>query len=153
MLTVSNTSPAPVCVPVVGGKAGVMVCFPTGESIVPLPAEGVPQIGVAEIVPIGGGTYRVIVRLASAWQLCTRENLLRLGISLSVETMQRLIRAGFVCGNQPTPQIFEFDYYSYEAHQRATRDPEFWDRVEPGQTLTNRARNRAMCRISPANKD
>jgi hypothetical protein len=54
--------------------------------------------------------------------------------------MKRLIIAGFVRGMQVTPGVYQFDYYAFREHEARARDPEFWDRAEPGQTLTNRKR-------------
>ena len=136
----STTAPASSRVPVVGAKPGVEVELVPGKKFVPLAAADVHPVGVAELVPAGDGTFRPVVRVCPQWFSLSQANLRRLGIGISRAGLKRLIVAGFVRGMQVTPGVYQFDYFSYRAHEGQAADPEFWDRKEPGERFTNRQR-------------
>lgn len=131
-------------VPVVGAVPGTLVEVVPGKKFVPLPITAVPPVAIAELVPAGDGTYRVVARICPQWFTCQSANLRKLGIGISGTSMLRLIRAGFVDGQQTTPQVHQFDYYSYQGHMQRAADPEFWDRTEAGYRKTNRQRYREV---------
>jgi len=126
--------------PVIGAKPGTHVEPLPGRKFVPLELEAIDAVAIAELVPAGDGTFRLVARICPQWFSCSTKNLRRLGIGISGSSMLRLIRAGFVEGRNETPQVTQFNYFSYRDHQIATNDPEFWDRTEPGQAFTNRQR-------------
>lgn len=130
-------------IPVIGAKPGTTVEVVPGKTYLPLTAESIESVGVTELVPAGGGTYRPIVRVCPRWVMLTKRNLRRFGIAISDSGMARLIVAGFVKGMAVTPGVRQFDYFSYLAHEAGVAaDPEFWDRTEPGQLFNNRERYR-----------
>lgn len=128
--------------PVVGAKAGAVAEVLPGQRIVPLPDAILPEVVVADVVPAGDGTFRLIGRVSPRWFPVKTEVLQKLGIGISRQSMKRLIWAGFVKGQLTIPGVFEFNYQSYLEHHAKATDPEFWDQKEPGQKLTNRERLR-----------
>jgi hypothetical protein len=133
----------PTSIQVIGAKPGTTVQPVPGKVYYPLPDSGVELIGVAEMVPAGGGTWRPVVRVCPRRVPIRPDELKRLGIAISPAGMVRLVRAGFVAGGQTTPGINQFDYLDYRRHEAAVEsDPEFWDRTEPGHSLSNRLRFR-----------
>lgn len=129
--------------PVIGAKPGTTVQVLPGKTFVPIAPDSIEAVGVTELVPAGDGTYRPVVRICPRWVMVTEKNLRRFGIAISARGMVRLITASFVKGMTVTPGVRQFDYFSYRDHEAAVAaDPEFWDRVEPGQLFTNRDRYR-----------
>lgn len=133
-------SSATASLPVVGAKPGTFVTPLPGKTFIPLALDCVDYVALAELIPAGDGTFRVVARICPQWFSCSTKNLRRLGIGISGTGMLRLIRAGFVEGRNETPQITQFNFHSYRQHQLATNDPEFWDRKEPHHEFTNRQR-------------
>ncbi len=126
---------------VVGAHPGTRVQIAPGATLAPIPAKSVPPFALAEWVPAGDGTWRMVARVCPEYFCCTQKNLVRLGIDVSKRTMQRLIVAGFVRGQKTTPGIYQFDYASYVAHVEAVAaDPDFWNKTAPGEELTNSER-------------
>lgn len=134
---------APHRVPLLGARAGVGVQVAPDKRITLHDTEPLERLCVAELIPIGGGTYRVVPRLATTWVRFSRDRLLKLGIELSENTMQRLGRAGFIRIRQPSPSSYEFDFQSWLNHcAQVEADPEFWEKkVNTGAGIrTNRQR-------------
>ncbi len=127
-------------VPVVGAHEGVTVEVVPGRKFVPLPPASVPHVAVCELVPAGDGTFRPVARLCPQWFSLNEANLRGLGIGVSRASIKRLIVAGFVTGQQVTPGVYQFDYFSFREHVQRTCDPEFWDQTAPGHKQTNRQR-------------
>lgn len=130
-------------VPVIGALPGTTVEPVPGQRYVALAADNViPPVAIAQLVPQGGGTYRLMAQIAPRWFAVTEENLKTLGIGISRKSMIKLIRAGFVEGQQTLPQVHQFDYHSWLAHLEASKESGFWERAElrgsPAQRLTNR---------------
>lgn len=88
-----------------------------------LPAKMIPRVGVTDWQPAGDGTYRPIVRIHEAMVRVTDAARVT---GLPYLALRRLITAGFVRGDQPTPGNVLIDLHSYYDHVQATRDPEFW---------------------------
>lgn len=128
--------------PVVGALPGARVEVAPGRTFAPVSPEYVPTLAIAELVPAGDGTFRMMARICPRQFSCSAKNLRRLGIDISAQTMRRLINAGFVRGGKTTPNLYLFDYYSYLEHEKAASDPEFWDQTQPGQKFTNLERFR-----------
>lgn len=128
---------------VIGAKPGASVELVPGKLYVPLAPEFIETVGVHEWVPAGDGTWRAMVRVCPRKFTLTPKNLKKLGISISVRGLRRLIAAGFVQGEPVTPGVHQFDYFDYRRHEAAVgQDPEFWDKTEPGKNFTNRERYR-----------
>lgn len=87
------------------------------------PAAVIPRIGVFDWQPAGDGTYRPIVRLHECLVKASEFAPL---VGLNYLTLHRLLRAGFVEGSQPSPQVILVNATSYFLHQEATKDPDFW---------------------------
>lgn len=128
--------------PVVGAKEGTVVEIVPGRRSQDLCDDALPPLALAEVIPQGGGTFRLVARMSDHWFSNNTKTLRRLGIGISGTSMKRLIRAGFVEGQQTTPQVHQFNYHSYLKHMERARDPEFWDQTDPGHTKTNRERFR-----------
>ncbi len=133
---------AATVLPVIGAKPGTLVEIIPGRKFVALPVNSVNQLAIAEMVPAGDGTFRIVARICPRYFSCSAKNLRRLGIDISKRTMQRLINGKFVRGQKTTPNLFQFDYFSYLEHEAAASDPEFWDRTEPDQRFSNLERFR-----------
>jgi hypothetical protein len=129
-----------VKLPVIGARPGVTVEALPGRRYVPIPVEAIDPIAVAEVVPCGGGMFRIVARIGPQWFSCKAKILRGLGIGISGTSMTRLIRGGFVEGWQVTPGVFQFNYHSFKRHEEASSDPDFWERTEPGHRFTNRQR-------------
>jgi hypothetical protein len=132
--------PSPSTIPVIGALPGTLVELVPGKKFLPLPPATVEHVAVCELVPAGEGTFRPVARICPQWFSLNQENLRRLGIGISRAGMKRLIVAGFVVGQQTTPGVYQFDYFSYRAHAEKAQDPEFWDQVTSGHGHTNRQR-------------
>jgi len=91
--------------------------------LIDAPAEAIPRVGLFDWQPAGDGTFRPIVRLHES--LVKASELAPL-VGINYLTLHRLIRAGFVEGSQPSPQVILVDATSYFAHQEAAKDPDFW---------------------------
>ena len=129
--------------PVLGGRPGLTVEAIPGRRIELRDPEPLDRHCIAELVPLGGGTYRVVPRLATIWLRFARDVVGKLGIGISGSTMRRLGEAGFIKIRQISPSCYEFDYASWLAHCAAVEaDPEFWDTVvqTPAGRMTNRER-------------
>lgn len=132
-------------VTVIAAQPGTTIEVAPGQSIAPLPPEDVQTIGLAEMVPMGNGQFRQIVRICPRWWRISRDDLTRLHITISEMTMRRLVEAGFIRGGPITPWVYQFDIYSYFDHvARVESDHEFWHRREPGQQLSNINRYRQV---------
>lgn len=129
-----------VTVPVIGAVDGTTVEIVPGRRFVPLANDAVRPVALAELVPAGDGTWRLVARICPQWFPVSSESLRRLGIGLSRSSLKRLIIAGFVEGQLTTPGVYQFDYFSFREHTRRAADPEFWGTVEKGQRLTNAQR-------------
>jgi hypothetical protein len=128
---------------VIGAKPGATVELVPGKTFVPVSPSSVETIALAELVPAGDGTFRMVARVCPRCFTLTPTNLKRLGIAISVRGMRRLIDAGFVKGEAITPGVRQFDYFDYRRHEAAVAsDPEFWVRKQTGQSFTNRDRYR-----------
>ena len=122
-----------------------MIEVAPGKSIIPLPADDVQTIAIAELVPTGNGQFRQIARICPRWFRIAREDLVRLHITISEMTMRRLVEAGFIRGGPITPWVYQFDVYSYFDHvARVEADHNFWNNKEPGHQLTNQERYRKV---------
>lgn len=139
-----SSSSAQLQIPVIGARAGVTVEPVPGQRYSPVPAGDnvIHPVALAQLVPNGGGTYRLVAQISPRWFAVTSDNLRKLGIGISRKSMVKLIRAGFVTGSHTLPQVHQFDYQSWQAHLEATQTPGFWDREEirgdPPRRLTNR---------------
>lgn len=111
---------------VIGARPGTMVEIVPGKKIAALDISQIERVAIADILPQGDGTFRAVARVTSRWLSVTPRNLRKLGSDHSVRTVQRLIKAGFVRGRQPSPRVNEFDLLSYLEHLEACEDPEFW---------------------------
>ena len=152
MVSTSSTLPlapapeafAPISMPVHGCRPGIVVEYVPGKRAEikdPDPLE--ERFCIAELVPIGGGNYRVVPRIALTWLRFGREDLRRIGVRVSQSTLHRLGRAGFINIRQISPSCYELDYQSWTTHCAAVEaDPEFWDRevMTPAGKRTNRQR-------------
>lgn len=128
---------------VVGARPGTSVEIQPGKTFLPLPPENVNTLALAELVPVGDGTFRPVVRICPRWFTVSRRDLRKLNIPISEMTLRRLITAGFVKGEPVSPGITQFDFFSYLEHvRRVGEDPEFWDKTEPPHNFTNRERYR-----------
>jgi hypothetical protein len=133
------SSSAALSVPVIGALPGVTVEPLPGQRHVPIAADNViPPVALAQLVPQGGGHYRLVAQIAPRWFAVTTENLKKLGIGISRKSMIKLIRAGFVSGQQTLPQVHQFDYHSWLAHLEAVAEPGFWERCDAGRKISNR---------------
>ena len=132
----------PQVLPVVGAKPGTLAEVMPGKKFVQLPSASLPEVVVAEVVPQGEGTFRLVGRVCPRWFTVKSDTLAKLGIGISRNSMKRLIRAGFVEGQMTIPGVVEFNYHSYLAHHARASDPEFWDQTDDGHKLTNRERLR-----------
>ena len=133
----------PVRLPVIGARAGVTAEWAPGRRTELKDPEPIERFCIAELVPLGGGTFRVVPRVTSIWLPMTETWLARLGASISENTMRRLGAAGFIRTRQPSPNRHEFNLVSWVEHCAAVEsDPEFWDRevTTPAGKRTNRRR-------------
>lgn len=132
-------SSAPLTVPVIGALPGTTVEPLPGQRFIPLRGDNViAPVALMQLVPEGGGSYRLVAQITPRWFAVTTENLHKLGIGISRKSMIKLIRAGFVCGQQTLPQVHQFDYHSWLAHLEATAGPGFWESCDAGRKITNR---------------
>lgn len=113
--------------PVIGAKAGVMVEVAPGKKVQLTDPDPLPRYCIAELVPLGGGTYRTVPRILTEWMSFQKLSLQRLGITCSENTLHRLGRAGLIDVRQPSPGRYEFNYQSWLRHCQLASDPEFWD--------------------------
>lgn len=128
---------------VIGAKPGAHVEVVPGKTYVTIDPSQVETIAVTELVPAGAGTFRAVARICPRKFTLTPQNLKKLGIAISVRGMRRLVDAAFVQGEAITPGVRQFDYFDYLRHEAAvSKDPEFWERKEPGSNFTNRERYR-----------
>ncbi|WP_414664892.1 hypothetical protein [Horticoccus sp. 23ND18S-11] len=107
----------------------------------PGPAEATPlRYVLAEVVPLGGGTFRLVPRPVMEWMGLSQAALAKVGITLSENTLRRLGRAGFIRVRPVSPNRYEFNFTSWLEHcRRVEADPEeFWDRRENDKGRTNR---------------
>lgn len=111
---------------VVGARAGTLIEVAPGQKIAALKIDQIERVALADILPQGDGTFRAVARVARRWLIVSPRNLRQLGSDHSVATLQRLIKAGFVKGRQPSPRVNEFDLMSYLEHLERCEDPEFW---------------------------
>jgi hypothetical protein len=137
------SAPATLRVPVIGALPGTTIEPEPGKRFVALPhGDVIPPVAMAQLIPEGGGSYRLVAQITPRWFAVTEENFKKLGIGISRKSMVKLIRAGFVDGTQTLPQVHQFDYFSWLAHLEATRTPGFWEkeemRGEPPIRLSNR---------------
>lgn len=112
--------------PLIGAKPGVTVEIAPGKKIELRESDPLPRFCIAEMVPMGGGTYRVVPRPLVVWQSLSQVSLSRLGITLSENTMRRLGRGKFIELRQISPSRFEFNFQSWVDHCTRCSDPEFW---------------------------
>lgn len=131
---------SPLTISAIGAKPGTMVEAIPGKTYVALEPGAIETVAVVELVPAGGGTFRPVARICPRRFAVTKKNLKRFGIAISDRSMSRLVTAGLVSGERVTPGVLQVDYFDYLRHEQAASDPEFWERVEPGQTFTNRER-------------
>jgi hypothetical protein len=124
----------------IGAKPGTMVEVAPGKTYVAVPPESIDTVAVVELVPAGDGTFRPVARICPRRFAANKKNLRRFGIAISERSMGRLVLAGLVKGERVTPGVLQVDYFDYLRHEQAASDPEFWDRVEPGQVFSNRER-------------
>ncbi len=118
--------------PVIGTRTGITAEVAPGKRITIAEPEPLPRYVIAEAVPLGGGTYRIVPRLATNWISLSQGSLARLGITLSENTMRRLGRAGFIRIRAISPARYEFELQSWFQHCAATEaDEEFWSREVP----------------------
>lgn len=127
-------------IPVIGAAPGTTVELVPGKKFLPLPLAAMQPVAICEVVPAGEGTFRPVARVCSQWFSLNQENLRRLGIGISRAGMKRLIVAGFLVGQQTTPGVYQFDYFSFREHAAKAQNPEFWEETAPGQNFTNRQR-------------
>jgi hypothetical protein len=92
-----------------------------GKSVVDAPAAEVRRIGVCDLVPQGDGTYKPVLRIHAQEVKLSPHTLRELGIGISIETMRRLIRAGFVQGARSAPNAYFFTLQSYFDHVERVR--------------------------------
>ncbi|HTJ78522.1 MAG TPA: hypothetical protein VL357_05960 [Rariglobus sp.] len=133
----------PQVVPVIGTRPGVAVEIAPGKRMEITHPEPLEQYCIAELVPLGGGTYRVVPRLATLWLPVGKVALQKLGLTISEKTLHVLGRAGFIKVRQISISRYDFNLQSWLAHCAAVEaDPEFWDaKVQTGAGLmTNRQR-------------
>lgn len=100
-----------------------------GKTVAPLPA-GVPppRVALVDWLPQGGGTYKPVARVHERFLKVSKANVKLLGMGVSVNTLHRLMRAGFVRGVQPSPGLWLMDLDSWYAHLRKVEEePEFWE--------------------------
>ena len=102
----------------------VYVEMAPGEHVVEVPPEVVPKIVVADLVPAGDGTYRLVARRRELYiPLAEAAKLVR----FEYRSMLRLVRGGFLESDRPTPNSIRISLASWFEHQeRVRRDPEFW---------------------------
>lgn len=91
--------------------------------VIDAPTAAIPRVGLFDWQPAGDGTFRPIVRIH---ECMVRASEFAPLVGINYLTLHRLIRAGFVEGSQPSPQVILVNATSYFAHQEATRDPDFW---------------------------
>lgn len=118
-----------------GGHFEGQIEVAPGKKVVPLP-DGVEwsRVAIVDWIPQGDNTYRPVARIHERWIRVSKENVRQLGLGLSVTTIYRLIRGGFIRGRQVSPGQWQVDLLSYELHARAVEDdPEFWDDPERRQ--------------------
>jgi hypothetical protein len=125
--------------PLIGARPGVTVEAAPGKKLELRESDPLPRYCIAENVPLGGGTYRVIPRPLIDWLSLSQGSLDRLGIGLSENTMRRLGRAEFIKVRQISPSRYEFNFQSWLEHCARCEDPEFWD-TEDSKKKTNRAK-------------
>jgi hypothetical protein len=113
-------------VAVIGARPGATVELAPGQRFAAVDAGDMPKICVAEMVPAGGGTFKMMARVLPKEFTNSNRNLRLLGIPLSVDTMQRLIKTGFIQGHQETPQLYVFNYDSYLEFKTQCQAGEFW---------------------------
>lgn len=127
--------------PLLGARPGVNVEVAPGHKAEIRDADPLPRYVLAELVPLGGGQYRVVPRPLVEWMSLSQGALDRLGITVSENTMRRLGRAGFIQVRQVSPSRVEFNVQSWFAHCERVQDLEFWDQpCGVGATATLRAR-------------
>lgn len=130
---------------VIAAQPGSTIEVAPGKSIVPLPADDVQTVAIAELVPTGDGQFRQIARICPRWFRVSRDDLVRLHITISEMTMRRLVEAGFIRGGPITPWVYQFDVYSYFDHvARVEADHDFWSQKEDGHHLSNLERYRKV---------
>jgi hypothetical protein len=90
-----------------------------------------PKFMTAQVVPLGGGAFRLQPRPLNAWVSFSRRDLDRLGITISQTTLRRLAVAKFIEVRQISPSRHELSLQSWFAHcDRVQNDPEFWTRKD-----------------------
>lgn len=127
---------------VLGALPGTSVVLEPGKRYLPLPLAVCPPSALGQLVPAGDGTFRFVAQIMPRWFVLNAKTLRLLGIPCSQRTLLRLMIAGFIETRRPAPNTREFSYDAYLAHAEASRDPEFWHRIQPGHRYTNLQRFR-----------
>ena len=78
-----------------------------------------------DLVPVGDGSYRAVPHKPKN-KISPREAARMANCSLT--TIYRLLRAGFIVGERPSPRKILIAAESLAAHLEALRDPGFWTR-------------------------
>lgn len=96
--------------------------------------EVLPSIVVADLVYVGGDTYKRVERKHARRLRLTMDLPVKLGLGCSYATLFRLIYGGFVVGERISPRSMSFDLQSYYAHRSRVRsDPGYWDEEDTFQ--------------------
>lgn len=116
---------------------GKFARLPTVSPSTVSPPTDLPRLILCEVIPLGGGTFRLQPRPLTDWVGFNQRVLDGLGISASQTTLRRLGVAGFIEVRQISPNRYEFSVSSWVTHcQRVQADPEFWARAD-GKGKTN----------------
>jgi hypothetical protein len=137
--TVSSCLPQDHRVAIAGTPHAVEVV--PGKTVADLPKAVMPRVGVADWLPAGDGTYRAVARIHEKFVRVTSRLIAQLGLGVSMQTLHRMGRAGFIDMPQVTPNTYLLSIESVYAHFRAVKDdPEFWARriERDGVTMTRR---------------
>lgn len=107
-----------------------------GKPTFAAPLDIAPKVGIYELIPIGSGEYKAVIKTREAWTRLTPSTASELGLGIEYKSLKRLIIAGFVKGQKITPSTWQFSICSYFEHlERVRNDPEFWDENHPQKNL------------------
>jgi hypothetical protein len=87
-----------------------------------------PETVFCDLVEAGDGKYKLVPRTWERLERVTGELCRQLGLGTRTDTLRRLIRASFVDGGRPSPDLYTVNLASYFAHlKRCAEDPGFWE--------------------------
>jgi hypothetical protein len=113
---------------------GKVIEVAPGTRMLPIPRADVHMESIAFVrwQAVGDGSYRPVYKVIDPdIRFTEAEKILK----VPYRTLLRLVRGGFVKGEQITPGYWQMNLFSYFDHvERVRKDPEFWQREKNRRT-------------------